>query len=141
MKIIKNYFYNVGYQVLALILPLITTPYVSRVLGPDGVGINAYTNSIVQYFILLASLGISLYGNREIAYVRDNEEKLAITFWEIQSLKLITTTVSLIVFLILHYLYFLLYTSDKYISCVIWYIMVIYGNWRLCENCYQKYIS
>lgn len=100
MKIIKNYFYNVGYQVLALILPLITTPYVSRVLGPDGVGINAYTNSIVQYFILLASLGISLYGNREIAYVRDNEEKLAITFWEIQSLKLITTTVSLIVFLI-----------------------------------------
>ena len=70
MKIIKNYFYNVGYQVLVLILPLITTPYVSRVLGPEGVGINAYTNSIAQYFILLASLGISLYGNREIAYVR-----------------------------------------------------------------------
>lgn len=99
MKIIKNYFYNVGYQVLVLILPLITTPYVSRVLGPEGVGINAYTNSIAQYFILLASLGISLYGNREIAYVREDSKKLTCTFLEIQIVKTLTTVIAYIVFM------------------------------------------
>ena len=54
MKVIKNYLYNVGYQVLAIIVPLITSAYVSRVLRPAGVGANAFTNSIIQYFILIA---------------------------------------------------------------------------------------
>lgn len=67
MKVIKNYLYNVGYQVLAIIVPLITSAYVSRVLRPEGVGANAFTNSIIQYFILIASMGIGYYGNRQIA--------------------------------------------------------------------------
>ena len=51
-SIAKNYIYNLVYQVLLLILPLITTPYISRVLGSENVGIYAYTYSIVTYFIL-----------------------------------------------------------------------------------------
>ena len=51
MKVVKNYLYNVGYQVLAIIVPLITSAYVSRVLRPEGVGANSFTNSIIQYFI------------------------------------------------------------------------------------------
>ena len=47
-----NYIFNLAYEVFALLTPLITTPYVSRVLGADGVGIYSYTNSIAQYFIL-----------------------------------------------------------------------------------------
>lgn len=81
MRVVKNYLYNVGYQVLAIIVPLITSYYVSRVLSPEGVGANAFTNSVIQYFMLIANIGIGYYGNREIAYVRDNKAKMAITFW------------------------------------------------------------
>lgn len=98
MKVIKNYLYNVGYQVLAIIVPLITSAYVSRVLRPAGVGANAFTNSIIQYFILFASMGIGYYGNRQIAYVRKNRKKMAKTFWEIQIVKTIMTLIACIAF-------------------------------------------
>lgn len=80
MKVIKNYLYNVGYQVLAIIVPLITSAYVSRVLRPEGVGANSFTNSIIQYFILFANMGIGYYGNRQIAYVRENKDQMSKTF-------------------------------------------------------------
>lgn len=85
MKVIRNYLYNAGYQILAMILPLITAPYVSRVLTPHGYGLNTFTNSIVQYFVLFGSIGIALYGNREIAYKRNNKEEMTRAFWEIQT--------------------------------------------------------
>ncbi|TSO25685.1 flippase [Lactobacillus sp. LL6] len=98
MKVIRNYLYNVGYQVLAIIVPLITSAYVSRVLRPEGVGANAFTNSIINYFILVASMGIGYYGNRQIAYVRENRKKMAQTFWEIQIVKTIMTLLAIIAF-------------------------------------------
>lgn len=100
MSIAKNYLYNVVYQVINLLIPLITVPYVARALGADGVGINAYTNSIMQYFILFGTIGISLYGNRAIAYVRDNKEALSRTFFGILILKFITTGLAYLVFLL-----------------------------------------
>lgn len=99
MRLIKNYLYNVGYQLFIIIIPLVTVPYISRVLGSEGVGINAYTNSIIQYFILFGSIGINLYGNRTIAYYRDDREKLSQTFWEIAMLRVITILISYIAFL------------------------------------------
>ena len=100
MRVVKNYLYNVGYQVLAIIVPLITSYYVSRVLSPEGVGANAFTNSIIQYFMLLANIGIGYYGNREIAYVRDNKQKMAATFWEIQIVKTVMTVVAYLFFVV-----------------------------------------
>ncbi|MEE8670873.1 MAG: flippase [Heyndrickxia coagulans] len=100
MSIAKNYIYNMIYQLASIILPIITIPYISRVLGSAGVGINAYTNSIIQYFVLLGTIGIALYGNREIAYVRDDKEKLSKTFWGIFYLQLTTTFVSYLIFLV-----------------------------------------
>lgn len=100
MKVAKNYAYNVLYQVFILIVPLITVPYVSRVLGVTGIGINAYTNSIIQYFILFGSIGLNLYGNRTIAYYRDDQERTSKIFWEIALLKFITIAISYSVFLI-----------------------------------------
>lgn len=107
MKLIKNYLYNVGYQVFILLIPLITVPYVSRVLGSEGVGINAFTNSIIQYFILFGSIGINLYGNRTIAYYRDNKEKASQAFWEILLLRVFFILLSYGAFLI-----FLLFTKE-----------------------------
>ncbi len=103
-----NYIYNMFYQLLTMILPLITIPYVSRVLGSDGIGIFGYTNSIVTYFVLFGSLGISLYGQREIAYLRDDKKKRSKAFFEIFLLKLLTMVISLIVY------YFALIYSNKY---------------------------
>ena len=98
MKVLRNYLYNVGYQILVLILPLITAPYASRVLKASGIGINAYTNSWIQYFILFGSIGIALYGNREIAYLRDDPQAVSRAFWEIQILKTITITLACIAY-------------------------------------------
>ena len=63
----KNYIYNLIYQVMTLITPFITTPYISRVLGADGTGVQSYTNSVVQYFAILAALGTASYGQRDLA--------------------------------------------------------------------------
>lgn len=70
-----------------IIIPIITIPYISRVLGKSGVGTNTFTNTVVQYFILLGSLGVTLYGNREIAYHQKNKEKRSAIFWEIAFLR------------------------------------------------------
>lgn len=88
------------YQVFILLVPLVTTPYISRVLGSEGVGINAYTNSIIQYFILFGSIGISTYGNRQIAYCRDDKRELSKTFWEISILRFVTIFIAYMAFII-----------------------------------------
>ena len=52
-------------------LPLITTPYVSRISGAENLGIYSYTNTIAQYFVIFAMLGLNNYGNRAVAMARD----------------------------------------------------------------------
>ena len=94
----KNYLYNVIYQILTIILPLITTPYISRVLGSSNIGIYSYTLSIATYFILIGSLGISLYGQREIAYYQEDKVKRSTIFWELSIIKWISLTISMILF-------------------------------------------
>lgn len=100
MQVVKNYLYNASYQVFVLLIPLITTPYLARVLGPTGVGINAYTNSIIQYFILFGSIGVNLYGNRQIAFVRDDKDKMTTTFYEIFLMRIMTIVLAYAAFLI-----------------------------------------
>ena len=91
----KNYLYNLLYQILILILPIITTPYISRNLGAENIGIYSFTISIVTYFILFGSLGVSLYGQREIAYIRENKVKLQRTFFEIVVFRFITMAITI----------------------------------------------
>ena len=93
-----NYFYNMMYQVLLLIMPLITAPYVARVLGASGVGTTGYTISIVSYFILFGSLGISIYGQREIAFYQDNAKEKSKIFFELVALKIIAMTIAMVLF-------------------------------------------
>lgn len=96
----KNYLYNTLYKVLTMIIPLITAPYISRVIGSEGVGIYSYTNSNVTYFILFAALGTTSYGEREIAMHRDNPQEASKLFWEIELLSLATTGVATAAWLI-----------------------------------------
>ena len=94
----KNYIYNLAYQILIIFFPIITTPYISRILGVENIGIYSYTLSISAFFILFGSLGIALYAKREIAYVQKDKKKYTIVFWEILILRIITMSISLIVF-------------------------------------------
>lgn len=107
-SITRNYIYNMVYQVLILILPLVTTPYLSRVLGAEGIGIYSYTYAIVTYFILFGSLGVALYGQREIAYAQENPEKRKQIFIEIVIFRIITILISTIVY------YFLFVNGKEY---------------------------
>lgn len=94
----KNYIYNVSYQLLLLITPFITTPYLSRVLEPAGIGTYSYTYSIVSYFILLASLGVADYAQREIAYQQDNQYLQSRTFYEVNLIRFLLVGLSLCVY-------------------------------------------
>lgn len=95
----KNYIYNLAYQILLLLIPLITTPYLSRVLGADGVGMISFAESIVSYFTLFATLGIATLGQREISYVQDNKEKRTQVFWETKILQVITSTIVFVIYI------------------------------------------
>lgn len=105
MKVIKNYLYNAGYQILLMLAPLVTTPYVARVLGAHNTGINEYTNSWVTFFYLVGQLGITLYGNREIAYNHNDFYKRSKTFWEIELLQACTMSLTLIAYLVAVFLF------------------------------------
>ena len=96
----KNFLYNVLYQVFVFIIPLISTPYISRVLGVNNVGIYSYTYSIIYYFMLAAMLGINNYGAREIAKVSHDKEKMSKKFFSIYFLQLFCSIIMIIAFIL-----------------------------------------
>lgn len=95
----KNYIYNLAYQIFAIIIPFVTTPYISRILGAENIGIYSYTLSIVTYFVLFGSLGITVYGAREVAYIQNDRKKRSQIFWELNIIRLITILLSTALFL------------------------------------------
>lgn len=101
MSLKKNFLYNSIYQIFMILLPIITVPYVSRVLGPSGIGLYSYTGSYAQYFVLAGMIGISLYGNRQIAYNKHDKAKLSKEFWNIYGLQFLTTLISFSVYIVI----------------------------------------
>ena len=97
----KNFVYNTFYKVLTILTPLITAPYAARIFGADGIGIQSYVGSILAYFVLFAGLGTATYGQREVAMYRDNKEKSSKVFWEIELLSILTTSLSLIAWIVM----------------------------------------
>ena len=97
----KNFIYNTLYKVLTIITPLITAPYAARIFGADGTGIQSYVGSILAYFVLFAGLGTATYGQREVAMYRDDKLKSSKVFWEIELLSILTTSLSLIAWIVM----------------------------------------
>ena len=93
-----NFIYNTIFQILIYIIPLITTPYVSRVLGAEQIGQYSYVMSIVTYFTLVATLGTVTHGQRAVAYNRNDKLKLSIVFWDILSFRVITTIITSVLY-------------------------------------------
>lgn len=129
-KIITNYVFTVLYQVLLMLTPFITTPYVSRVLKAEGVGIDAYVLSIVQLFIVFIVLSLPMYGSKQIA-VKKDPLQVSKEFWSIFTFQIIVALLNLVVYFYfissvtdykeLYYIHFL--TLFAYCIDISWYFI------------------
>lgn len=95
-----NFIMNAVLTISAFIFPLISFPYVSRILGPSGTGNVSFATSIVAYFALFAQLGIPTYGIRATARVRDDKELLSRTVQEIFIINILMSILTYIVFFV-----------------------------------------
>lgn len=111
----KNFLYNILYQLFIFIIPLITTPYISRKLGVNNIGIYSYSYSIVSYFMLVCMLGINNYGSREIAKVSKDKEKISQKFWSIYIIQL---TMGVAMLLIYYLLIIFVWNDNKIIFAI-----------------------
>lgn len=97
----RNYIYNMIYNILSILTPLITGPYLSRVLGTDGMGVYSYYYAIAYYFTLLGKLGLTNYGTRRIAEVKFDERKVREVFSSIYCMQLIASGIVAVVYFII----------------------------------------
>lgn len=103
-KLFTNYIYNILYQLVKVVMPIIIVPYTMGHLGETTLGISDFASNIASWFILFGTLGANVYGNRQIARVRDNEEDRSRTFFEIITMQIINMSIAL--FLYVAYTYF-----------------------------------
>lgn len=94
-RLFKNYIYSFAYHLFTIVTPLVTTPYISRVLGAENIGIYSYVESICLYFIVMGNMGFPLLGQREIAYCANDVEKRSQKFAEIMAGKIAFLVLSL----------------------------------------------
>ena len=118
-NLIKNILYNSTYQILLILLPLITTPYISRVLGAANIGIYAYYFTFAAYFVMFSKLGVANYGSRSIAEVSDSKESLNQTFSEIYGVQFFSSCIAILAYIIL----FFFQTNPQVYLCAGLYVL------------------
>ncbi len=96
----KNYIFNLIYQLVTWLTPIITTPYLTSVLGPEGIGLYSYSNSLISYFTLFALLGTALFGTKLIGASANDPVERSRDFYELFLFRLITSSIALAVYLI-----------------------------------------
>ena len=136
----KNFLYNLSYQILSICLPIITAPYLARVIGVEGVGVSSFTISIVAYFILVSNLGISSFGQREIAMHQDDKKAYSKVFWDLAMYRFIIGGLTVIAYI------FLIIFSDRYQMLYLILLLSLVGDIFSITWLYQgleeyKYIS
>ncbi len=115
----KNFFYNSAYQILLMITPLITTPWLSRTIGSSGNGVFAYTQAIVNYFVMFSTLGLSNYGVRIIAECDGDRKKRSRVFWEV-----ITMSAGIGLLVLIAYILFVIAFGRRYTQ-----YWILWGFW------------
>lgn len=120
MKILINYMYQFIYQLINIIFPILTLPYISKILGAENLGIYTYSFSIVTYLVLVSDLGIKNYGSRKVAYCRENDYELKKVFWELFLQKL---CISIIIYLF-SFIYFFYTNKNEIFLIQIFYIII-----------------
>lgn len=104
-----NFSYNLMYQFIAIIVPLITSPYLARTLKAKAIGINSWSYSVVSYFVMFAALGLSNYGNREIAKTRAKGENIGGKFSSIYTVQFVAS-----ILVIIAYIVYMLFFATRY---------------------------
>lgn len=94
----RNYLYTIVLQMVSMLTPLVTAPYVARALGSDGVGAFSFVQSVATVFSLFAALGLSAYGLREVSRLRDDPDAVSRLFWELTLLRFAATLVTLLLY-------------------------------------------
>ena len=87
----RNYVYNLILTLTNILFPLVSFPYASRILGPEGIGRVQFSVSLAQYFALFAALGIPIYGIKEIARHREDKKELSAVYSELLAVFFLTT--------------------------------------------------
>lgn len=148
--ILKNYFYNVIYQILVIIIPLITTPYISRVLGVENVGIYSYVSTVSTYFITISQLGLNLYSRRQISYIRGDRKNTSNTFMQLMLIRFTAFGIGMILYLLLilknrrytvYYQIFIMYILAGAID-ITWFFQA-FEEFKIItlRNCFIKIIN
>ncbi|WP_273755038.1 oligosaccharide flippase family protein [Leuconostoc mesenteroides] len=99
MKLVINYISTLVYQLLIVVLPILTLPYLSRVFLPQNMGVNSLITSISSYFLLFAVFGLAVHGQKETAFYANDTIHLRKVFWEIEILSIFLTLVSAITYI------------------------------------------
>lgn len=100
MSVKKNFLYSSVLTISNYLFPLLTYPYVSRILGVENIGICNFVDSIISYYVLFSSLGISMVGIREISGARNDKKELDSRFSSLILFNLITTCIAVVVLII-----------------------------------------
>lgn len=104
----KSFFHNVLFLLSNILFPLISFSYASRIIGPEGFGKIQFILAFTQYFVLVAAMGISIFGVREIAKVRHNKRLLSKYISELLIINLIGSIIALGLYLII------IFSFDKF---------------------------
>ena len=113
----KNYIYNLILSVFNILFPILSFPYASRTLGPIGIGKVQFISSFTQYFVMIASLGIPVYGAREIAKLKGKNVLQSKVFSELLSIALIMSLLMTVFYLAIIYV-FPFFTVDKHLYVI-----------------------
>ena len=115
----KNFVFQLFYNIVILVIPLIVSPYLTRTMGSTSLGVYSYTYSIAYYFVVFAMLGINKHGQRIIAQRRSDLLSLRRTFWSLYVIHFAASMISLAVYLI----YVLVFCSS---DVTVAYVQAIY---------------
>lgn len=139
----KNAILNITYNIVNIIFPLITFPYVSRILKAENLGSVTFFSSIANYAIMLASLGVSTYGIRAVSRVRDDKKELSQTAYELFVINSISS-LFIIVLLLLSSVFIKKFSSEPIlllINCVLILATPFGMNWLLSGMEQYGYIT
>ena len=100
MSIKKNFIHNILYILSNILFPIISFSYTTRILGPEGLGKVQFVITFAQYFVLVAALGIPIYGIREVAKARGDKNKLSKLFSELLVINILSSIVLLVIYFI-----------------------------------------
>ena len=117
-KLITNYIYNILYQLVKIAMPIIIVPYTMGHLGETTLGISDFAANIASWFILFGTLGANIYGNRQIARVRDNIEDRSRTFFEILTMQIINMSIALVLYVCYSYFFVKSNQIIYYLHCL-----------------------